>query len=280
LLSTIEEAQKELGGSSTAGATLTLDQAIDKLAEQANDLVRETGNKDAPGSQAAYDAYHETFAANEGMIKDKNEAVWQGLEDAMHEVRDEIEAADWAKANEAAKELADKLSEAKTTFSGAAASPTTAPAAGGSTGSTGAAMNLEQVFATLADQAEDLVRETANSDAAGSQAAYNDWHATFAANEDAIKAKNTSAWQSLEDGMHEVRDAINAGDFTKANTASKELATTVTEARNAVLGGGSAEPLPTTGSGDWLGLTLVGALLALMLVAAGLVTRRTGSHTR
>lgn len=269
LVQTIENAQTELG---SAPATMTVAQALDKLADQAHDLVRETGNKDATGSQAAYDAYHETFAANEGAIKAANEASWQELEDGMHEVRDAIAAKDWDKANEASKELETRIGEAKTAITGGATS--TPDSSGTSTGT----MTLEQVFETLAEQSVDLVRETGNNDAPGSQAAYDDWHTTFAANEDAIKAKNASAWQSLEDGMHEVRDAIQASDLAKANTAAKELQTTVQEAKDAVLGG--AEPLPTTGNGDQFGWSLSGALLALLLVALGVATRRASFRTR
>lgn len=274
LVETVENAQKELGGS--ASAALTLDQALEKMGEQANDLVRETGNKDAPGSQAAYDAYHETFATNEGMIKEKNESVWQGLEDGMHEVRDEIQAADWPKANEASKELVEKIDGAKSTLLG---STTTAPETTGETGSTAAPMALDAVFSTLESQANDIVRETGNNDASGSQAAYDDYHTTFAANEDAIKAKNEPAWQKLEDGMHEVRDAIKASDLPKANTAAKELVTTIGEAERAVMGG--AEPLPVTGNSDLSGLwTLMGAAFAVALLTLGFITRRLSSRRR
>jgi hypothetical protein len=267
LVQTVEDAQKELGG---APAALTVEQSLDKLGEQANDLVRETANKDDAGSQAAYDAYHETFATNEGAIKEKNEAAWQELEDGMHEVRDAIQAKDWTKANEAAKELVIRIDEAKAAITGSTTGTTTGPTSG--------TMSLEQVFETLGAQAADLVRETANNDSSGSQAAYDAWHATFAANEDAIKAKNETAWQSLEDGMHEVRDAIQAGDFTKANTAAKELQTTVREAEGAVMGG--AEPLPTTGNADQLLFGLLIAAFSLALMALGLVAKHVASRSR
>lgn len=276
LVQTVEDAQKELAV--TEPATLTLDQALDELADQANDLVRETGNKDAPGSEAAYEAYHETFATNEGMIKEKDEAAWQELEDIMHEVRDAVEAADWTKANAASKELAEKLSETKASL--ASTGSTAAPADTATTAPAGGSMSLDAVFSTLTDQANDLVRETGNKDATGSQAAYDDWHATFAANEDAIKAKNENSWQSLEDGMHEVRDAIKASDWAKANTASKELVTTIAEAKDAVLGGtsGAAEPLPVTGNSDLGGISLIMGAVAAALLALGFITRRLSSR--
>ncbi len=265
LVQTIEDAQEELGGS--AAASMSVDEALDKLGEQANDLVRETGNKDDPGSKAAYDAYHETFAANEAAIKAKSEDSWQELEDGMHEVNDAIQAGDFEKANEAAKELVTRINEAKEAISG------TSSGTSDNSSSTGGTMSLDAVFETLSDQAADIVRETGNGDATGSQAAYDDYHATFAANEDAIKAKNESAWQSLEDGMREVRDAIQAGDFDKANQAAKELQTTIQEAEDVVMGGGNA-PLPTTGNGNSSTLSLTGVALALLLMALGVAARR------
>lgn len=279
LVQTVETAQTELG--SAAPATLTVDQALDKLADQANDLVRETGNKDAPGSQAAYDAYHETFAANEGMIKEKSESSWQELEDGMHEVRDAITAADWAKALEASNELVTRIGEAKTAISGGSTTAPVATATAVPAGS-GTTMTLDAVFSTLTDQANDLVRETGNKDAIGAQAAYDDYHATFAANEDAIKAKNVNSWQALEDGMHEVRDAIKAADWAKANTASKELVTTIAEAKDAVMGSGSGatEPLPVTGGGDLWGVSLIVGGIAIALLALGFITRRMASKQR
>jgi hypothetical protein len=270
LVQTIEGAREELG---SAPATLTVEQALDTLAEQANDLVRETGNKDAPGSQAAYEAYHETFATNEGMIKEKSESSWQELEDGMHEVRDAITAADWAKANEASKELVTRIAEAKTAISGGS---TTAPAA--TAAPAGGTVGLETAFSTLETQANDLVRETGNKDAPGSQAAYDAYHETFATNEGMIKEKSESSWQELEDGMHEVRDTVKIADWTAANTASKELVNTIAKAKVVVMS--ADEPSPITNNVDMSSFIIIGAALVLVLLAFGLVTNLLSARRR
>jgi hypothetical protein len=75
--------------------------------------------------------------------------------------------------------------------------------------------------------------------------------------------------------MHEVNDAIQAGDWTKAAAASNELVDTVKEADAMVSGASGGDSLPTSGGGDMI-LPIAGglALLALGLLSLGAITRR------
>jgi hypothetical protein len=242
-----------------SGGTMTMDQVMTTLLDQANELAGTIGKKEADASQNAYDAYHATFAAHEEEIKAKSADSQAKLEEAMHGVRDALAAGDWTKSATAAQELVDTVKEAQTALAGSA----------------GASSSMETVFQTLETQANDLVRETTNKDAAGAQAAYDDFHTTFAANEDAIKAKNAGAQANIETAMHEVRDAIQASDWTKASAASNELVDTVKEADAMVSGASGGGSLPTSGGGAMLLPVAAGlALLAFGLISLGAMTRR------
>ena len=264
LVTKVKEAQTALAGAS-------MDEAMEQLQEQTNDLVRETTNKDATGAQAAYDAFHETFAANEDAIKAKSADAQAKIEDKMHEVRDAIQEKNWEEAANAAKELHEAVKAADALVSGGTSSSggtetvdnTSAPATG-----------LAATMATLASQANDLVRETTNKDTAGAQAAYDDFHNTFAANEDAIKAQNAGAQANIEAAMHEVRDAIQAGDWTKASAAANELVDTVREATDMVSGASGGDSLPTSGGDTFVPVAAGLALLALGLLSLGVTARR------
>src|SRR4051794_717549 len=91
----------------------------------------------------------------------------------------------------------------------------------------GSAMTLAQVFTTLADQATELVATVKKEEADASQNAYTLYHATFAAHEDEIKAKDAGAQGELEDAMHGINDALKAGDWSKSSEAAQELVETV-----------------------------------------------------
>ncbi|HUP27047.1 MAG TPA: hypothetical protein VM409_01325, partial [Chloroflexia bacterium] len=123
----------------------------------------------------------------------------------------------------------------------------------------------------------DLVRETTNKDKEGSQRAYDDFHATFAANENDIKAKDAATQATLEDRMHEVRDAITAGNFDKAADAAKELQQAVEDADTKLMGGqgGGAGDLPTLGAGDaFLQTALALGAQAFGFILLGYAARR------
>src|SRR6476620_2614300 len=122
--------------------------------------------------------------------------------------------------------------------------------AGSSKGNGGqASANMADAISKLQSAAADLQRETKNADADGSENAYTDFHTVFAANEDAIKAKNPEAQAHIETAMHEVNDAIQAKDFTKAATAANELANEVSDAGREMGVSGTAQgDLPTSGS--------------------------------
>ena len=139
-------------------------------------------------------------------------------------------------------------------------------------------MSLETAFSTLETQANDLVRETGNKDAPGSQAAYDAYHETFATNEGMIKEKSESSWQELEDGMHEVRDTIKIADWTAANTASKELVNTIAKAKVVVMS--ADEPSPFTNNVDMSTFLIIGAAFALVLLAFVLVANLLSARRR
>jgi len=111
-----------IGGTTAAAGSMD---AMKNLQTAASDLVRETTNKDAAGAQAAYDAYHTLFAANEGAIKAKSADTQAKLEDLMNQVRTGITAADWAKASAAATQLEIAVGSALTMMGGGSTSGST-----------------------------------------------------------------------------------------------------------------------------------------------------------
>ncbi|MEO5952082.1 MAG: hypothetical protein ABIQ44_06370, partial [Chloroflexia bacterium] len=191
-------------GSTTTGGVMTLDQVLSTLHDQAEEIAGQVTKKENDASLKAYDDYHTTFAAHENEIKAKNANIWKELEDAMHAVQTSINKGNWDEAATNAEKLVQTVETAQTELADAAP----------------ATLTVDQALDKLATQANDLVRETGNKDATGAQAAYDAYHETFATNEGMIKEKNATSWQELEDGMHEVRDAITAVDWTKANEAS------------------------------------------------------------
>jgi hypothetical protein len=109
------------------------------------------------------------------------------------------------------------------------------------TGSTGP-MTLDQAMATLIDQATELAGTIKKQEADASKNAYDLNHATFAANEDAIKARSADTQAKLETAMHEVKDALDAGNWDKAGEAASELLTALNTAKSTVTGGATSAP--------------------------------------
>src|SRR5690349_12100246 len=107
------------------------------------------------------------------------------------------------------------------------------PVGAGSTGP----MPLDQAMATLIDQATELAGTIKKQEAEASKNAYDLYHATFAANEDAIKAKSADTQAKLEDAMHGVNDALGAGNWDKATEAANALLTALNTAKSTVTGG-------------------------------------------
>jgi hypothetical protein len=107
------------------------------------------------------------------------------------------------------------------------------------TGSSGP-MTLDQAMTTLIDQATELAGTIKKQEADASKNAYDLYHATFAANEDAIKAKSADTQAKLEDAMHGVNDALGAGNWDKATEAANELLTALNTAKSTVTGGTTA----------------------------------------
>ncbi|HST06359.1 MAG TPA: hypothetical protein VLQ48_16715 [Chloroflexia bacterium] len=248
-----------------SGVEMTMDQAMETLLDQANELAGTIAKKEADASTNAYNAFHATFAAHEDDIKAKSAPDQAELEDAMHAVRDAINEGNWDEATTAAATLITKVTEAREALADldeAAGAP--------STGSP-----MMDALNTLESQANDLVRETGNKDTDGTQAAYDAFHTTFATNEDAVKAQNASAQAMVEDAMHEVRDAFQAGNWDKASDASNELVDTVKEVRDVLSGASGGSTLPVTGTGGMpLGTGLGLVVLALGLLSLGVATRR------
>jgi uncharacterized protein with NRDE domain len=248
-------------GTTTSSGPLTLAQAFAALLDQAQELEATVKKHEFDASQAAYDLYHGTFAANEDAIKAKDAATWQKLEDDMHGVRDAVAAGDWPKAEAAAETLVQTVKAGQSMMGGAAG-----------TGST-ASSPLMTAMNQLAAATGDLVRETTNKDTDGAQRAYDAFHTLFATNENDLKAKNAEAQAHIEAAMHEVRDALAAGDWPKAQAAATELQNEVNDAIREL--GALTNTLPTSGNGSlplaaWL---LAGAALGLLALGATLRRR-------
>ena len=106
-------------------------------------------------------------------------------------------------------------------------------------------MTLDQALAKLLDDATELEGTIKKKEADASQNAYDTYHATFAAHEDEIKAKNAQAQLKLEDAMHGVNDALKAGDWSKSEAAAEKLVSTVEEVQDTL---GSTTSTTTTTS--------------------------------
>ncbi len=154
------------------------------------------------------------------------------------------------------------------------ASVNTLKAAQGSGASAPPATDMVAVMTTLQSGAVDLVRETGNKDPAGAQAAYDAFHTAFTAHQADLTAKapNETAEQVAAQG--EVHDALQAGDWTKANSSAKEIQKSVGDATSTM--GLTIDALPTTGNAQaqFMLLLLLGSGLAL-LGAGGALRRHT-----
>src|SRR5436190_11918283 len=84
-------------------------------------------------------------------------------------------------------------------------------------------MTLDQVMAALLDNANEVLGNVKKKEVDASQNAYNTYHATFAAHEDEIKAKEADAQKELDDTMTAVGNALKAGDWAKTETAAQAL---------------------------------------------------------
>ena len=76
-------------------------------------------------------------------------------------------------------------------------------------------MTTDQMFATLIDQANEVLGNIKNKEADASKNALATYHGTFAAHEDEIKAKSAQAQSDLEDAMNEVQDNLNSGKLPR-----------------------------------------------------------------
>jgi uncharacterized protein with NRDE domain len=246
-------------GTTTSSGPMTLAQAFAALLDQAQELEATVKKHEFDASQAAYDLYHGTFAANEDAIKAKDAATWQKLEDDMHGVRDAVAASDWPKAEAAAETLVQTVKAGQSAIVGATTTTASSP--------------LMTAMNQLKSATDDILRETTNKDKDGAQRAYDAFHTLFATNENDLKAKNAEAQAHIEDAMHDVRDAIAAGDWPKAQAAATELQNEVNDAIREL--GALTTALPTSGNGSLplAALLLAGAALGLLTLGATLRRR-------
>jgi hypothetical protein len=243
---------------SASSGTMTLDQVMSTLLDNANELLATVQKKEADGSANAYNVYHATFAAHENEIKAKDAGAQTEMDDAMTAVDTALKAGDWTKSATAASALVDKVKEIQDSLSSTTGNPTSA--------------GLADAMTRLQTAAADVQRETTNADPEGAQNAYNDFHTLFAANEDAIKAKNADGQAHIETAMHEVNDAITAKDFKKAATAAHELVMEVNDASTEM--GVTTGNLPSGGSPASPAALLALAAMAMVLVFTGGKLRR------
>ncbi|HUS15000.1 MAG TPA: hypothetical protein VM536_08300 [Chloroflexia bacterium] len=131
----VKEAVTMMGSTAAPTPSGVSMSAMQKLDAAAGDLKRETANNDKPGSDAAYTAYHDLFAANEDAIKAKSAETQAKLEDLMHEVRDALAANDMTKAAAAASKLEEAVGTA-VTMMGSAGSTPGVPSTGNTSGGT------------------------------------------------------------------------------------------------------------------------------------------------
>jgi hypothetical protein len=245
-------------GTGSSSGPMTLDQAMATLIDQATELAGTIKKHEADASKNAYDLYHATFAANEDAIKAKSAATQAKLEDAMHEVRDAVNAGNWDKAGEAADGLLTVLNTAKATVTGGT---TSAPAT-----------SMAAAMKDLQAAANDLVRETTNKDATGAQAAYSDFHTQFAAHEADLRAKAPNETAELEAAQTEVQEALQAGDWAKASKAAGEIQKSVNDAAGTM--GLTAGTLPSSGQGTLPAIWILLAGVAFALLTTGGLLRR------
>lgn len=250
-----------------SGGTMTMEQVMSTLLDQATELAATAKKKEADASKNAYTAFHATFAAHENDIKAKDTASQTAIEDAMNAVNDELGKGDYDGAGAAADKLVDAVKGAQSKMMGSTGAST-----GTSTASAAAPTSLNDAVKQMQSQTQDIVRETVNKDKDGSQRAYDAFHTTFAANEDAIKAKNPEAQAHIETAMHEVRDAVAAGDLKKANTASNELVNEINDATRemSAMSASANDAMPGTGSGEMPAMLWALVLGALALACSGL----------
>ena len=246
-----------------SGGAMTMAQVMSTLLDQANELQGTIKKKEADASQNAYKTFHATFAAHEDDIKKASPPDQEEVDTAMTAVNTALGAGDWDKSAAAAAELVKKVTEAQEALSSmTSAASSTVPA------------GVPAYMDTLKSTAADLQRETKNADKEGSQAAYTAFHDAFAANENDLKAKNAEAQAHIEDAMHEVRDALAAGDLAKASTAATEVVNEVNDAIGEMSAATSSGALPNGGVATSPVLALVLVVASLLLVFAGTALRR------
>ncbi|HMA36927.1 MAG TPA: hypothetical protein VKY74_20905 [Chloroflexia bacterium] len=235
--------------SATSGA-LTADQALAQLLDLAGQMDAQIQKQEVDASHNALVQYQAAFTGAAGTIGAKSADLRTQLDDQQTAVDSALTAGDFTKAHTAAATLVSTLQAA--TSSGASSQPAAA---------------MTTVMATLQTGAADLVRETGNKDPQGAQAAYDAFHTAFAAHETDLTAKAPNETAELTAAQTEVHDALQAGDWTKANNSAKEIQKSVSDAMGTM--GITASTLPTTGTGTLPLLLLVLAATAGAAILVG-----------
>jgi hypothetical protein len=127
-------------------------------------------------------------------------------------------------------------------------------------------LTVPQALDQLLDKANELAGSIKKREVDASQNAYDQYHTVFAANEEAIKVESSETQAKLEDAMHAVQTALQAGKFDEADGAAQALITTINGARAAT----SSVAAPAASAG------LTSAMSAMGSAAADLV-RETGN---
>ena len=128
-----------------SGGTLTMDQVMSELLNQATQLQGEIQKKEVDGSQNAYNAFHATFSAHENDIKAASPPDQAEVDAAMTAVSDALAAGNWDQAATAAATLVQKVTDAQAALASIA------------TAANNAGTGLCGDMATLESQANDLV---------------------------------------------------------------------------------------------------------------------------
>ncbi len=241
----------------TMGGSITLDQAMSTLQDQATELQGNLKANNTDASKNAYTNFHSTFAAHENDIKAKNADAQAKIETAMHGVNDAMTKGDAANTNSAADALVAAVKSA-TSMLGSSAAP-----AAGSTA-------LNSAVTQMQSKAQDMVREATNADKTGAKAAYDAFNSTFTSSADTLKAQHADLQANIAAPLQEVSDALAKGDMKTAKASSTEIQNVLNDFASQMGMAPSNQTMPVGGAPETfftLGLLTV---LALALGSCGL----------
>lgn len=248
-----------LPSAATLGGTMTLEQAMSALQDQANELAATLKNNEADASKSAFTNFRSTFTQYKEQIKGRSADAGSKIETAMNAVNNGMGKGDSAGAATAADALV-------------AAVKNTTSLVGGSSGNSPAAATsaMSNAIAQMQSQAQDMVRETANADKANAKSAYDVFNNTFSSNADMLKAQNTDLQANIAAPLQEVSDALAVGDYKKANSSSTEIQTVLKDFASQMGVAPTNQALPKGGAPQTFFALGLLTMLALGLASAGL----------